>query len=71
MLAELDAKLAAAREEFETVASNRATDEKIRAEIVNLLTQWFIHGKPDSHQKDLAPSGEEDLTVGPAARTSD
>ena len=46
ILAELDAKLAAAREEFETVASNRATDEKIRGEIVNLLTQWFIHGKP-------------------------
>jgi len=45
-LAELEAKLADARVEFETVASSRAIDEKIRAEIVNLLTQWFIHGKP-------------------------
>ncbi len=46
MLNELDNRAAAARIEFETIASNRLSDEKAQAEIVGLMMQWFVHGKP-------------------------
>lgn len=46
MLNELENRVAAARVEFETIASNRLSDEKAQAEIVGLMMQWFVHGKP-------------------------
>jgi Eco57I restriction-modification methylase len=46
MLNELDKRATAARVEFETIASNRVSDEKAQAEIVGLMMQWFVQGKP-------------------------
>lgn len=46
VLAKLDTRIADARNEFETLASNRISDEKSQAEIVGLMVQWLVHGKP-------------------------
>ncbi len=71
VLSELNQRLAEAQGEFETIASSRVADEKTRDEILQLLSRWFLHGKPDSRQKDLASLGEEELTVVPAAPISE
>lgn len=46
LLDELNLRVEAAKIEFETLASNRVSEPKTRIEIVTLMLQWFVHGKP-------------------------
>ena len=71
VLNELNHRFAEAQSEFETIASSRVPDEKTRDEILQLLNLWFLHGKPGPHQKDLAYSGEEELSVAAAVPTAE
>src|SRR5216683_8092950 len=66
VLSELNERLAEAQGEFESIASSRVPDEKTREEILQLLIRWLLHGKPDSRQKGLASSGDEELIIGSA-----
>lgn len=45
-LEELNKRIGDARLEFEVLASDRVSDEKAREQIVGLLIQWLVHGKP-------------------------
>lgn len=39
-------RLAAAQDAFEQSAQERAGSDRLREQVVELLTRWFIHGKP-------------------------
>lgn len=62
ILDELNSRIETARREFETLASLRTNDDKQRAEIADLLSQWFLHGKPTAAR----PSPEEEAEVAEA-----
>jgi len=52
LLASLDSRLTEARRRFEELAASRTSDERLRRSVVELLVQWFTHGRmasPDSH----------------------
>ncbi len=66
VLSELNERLAEARDEFETIASSRVPDEKTRDETLQLLTRWFIHGKPApgrSENESTESAGGSELEV--------
>jgi type I restriction-modification system DNA methylase subunit len=46
-LARLDTRLEQARAEFEQLAESRGGSEKTRAEVVELLMHWLIHGRDE------------------------
>ncbi|MFZ0888184.1 MAG: N-6 DNA methylase [Candidatus Binataceae bacterium] len=56
MLVEIESQLATARNEFEILASSRTADEKLRNDIVGLLMQWLVHGRPDRRSQGVAPA---------------
>ena len=41
----LDSRLKQARSEFEALVASRTTNEKIQAEVTDLLMHWFVHGR--------------------------
>jgi hypothetical protein len=57
MLNDLGKRAAAARVEFETFASSRVSDEKAQAEIVGLMMQWFLLGKPAAGTRGKPETG--------------
>jgi len=44
----LQDRLTRARAQFEQLARERAGSERMRAQIVEILWRWFIHGRPTS-----------------------
>jgi hypothetical protein len=59
LMEELGAKLEHAHQEFETIASERIADEKKRAEMIGLMMQWRIHGKPSPRSRSETAAGED------------
>ena len=58
-LGELENRLTAARIEFETLASSRIADKKKRSEIVEVLLEWLVHGKPSKlSAEEISPAEE-------------
>jgi hypothetical protein len=48
---ELNSRLEAATVEFDTLASSRVSESKVRAEIVALMLRWLVHGKSSPGQR--------------------
>jgi hypothetical protein len=48
LLTILQSKLAEARRRFEKTADSRTSNERLHKDIVNLMMQWFIHGRSSS-----------------------
>jgi hypothetical protein len=51
LLEELDSRVEAARVEFDTLASSRVSESKVRTEIVALMLRWLVHGKTSPRQR--------------------
>jgi len=60
LLAKIDAQLETGRNEFETLASSRTSNDKLRDEIVDLMMHWMVHGRPrvSSSATAAAPSSD-------------
>jgi hypothetical protein len=48
----LQDRLTRARAHFEELARERAGSERMRAQIVEILWRWFIHGRPTSSAQE-------------------
>lgn len=46
LLQKLSARIAAARARFDELAEERAGTDKLRAQVVDQLNRWFVHGRP-------------------------
>jgi hypothetical protein len=51
LLDKLNSRVEAATIEFDTLASGRVADSKLRAEIVALMLRWLVLGKPSPAQR--------------------
>ncbi len=62
-LNELNSRVEAATVEFDTVASGRVSESKLRTEIVALMLRWLVHGKPSpgSTNRPSGPAVEPEL----------
>jgi len=45
LLTSMEARLGDARSKFEELAASRTGDDKLRKGVVELLMQWFVHGR--------------------------
>ena len=48
LLTTLKSQLIEARRRFEKIADSRTSNERLHRDIVNLMMQWFIHGRSSS-----------------------
>jgi len=51
LLDELNSRVEAAKVEFDTLASSRVSESKVRAEIIALMLRWLVHSKPSPGQR--------------------
>ena len=55
----LHTRLTTARSKFEELAQQRAGSDKLREQVMDLLTRWFVHGPPEGTKAD----GDNSITV--------
>ena len=65
-LVRLEARLERAQSEFADLAESRGGNEKARAEVVELLMHWFVHGRQRAARAS-AGSSDEPASSEPAA----
>lgn len=57
VLGEVDARLLAARRRIDALAESRTGDPRLRAQIVDQLLRWFLHGRSAG---ELAATGGDE-----------